>query len=164
MTGGAREQLLVSIGQDDVPDGAVRKRAVVQSFSLRHWLRALRKLLPGCQTARCCVLLPGLPSVLEGVPNPKFAERSIEPAGVAPATALRPNCATVHTGLAIEPTQLSHTVISQRPPSVDAQWASATGPHRAQRRYSLGSLGCCFGRGRGRLQEFPIIGGGGAGH
>ena len=33
--------------------------------------------------------------------------------------------------------------------------------HCAQRRYSLGSLGCCFGR--GCLLQFPIVGGGGAG-
>ena len=79
--------------------GAVRKRAVVQWFSWRHWLRALRKLLP--------VLMPGLSSVLEGVPNAKFAERSVAPARVAPATALRSDSAAVHTSLAIGPTQLS---------------------------------------------------------
>ena len=33
------EQLLVSTSLNDVPDGAVRKRAVVQRFSWRHWLR-----------------------------------------------------------------------------------------------------------------------------
>ena len=45
--------------------------------------------------------MPKLSSVLEGVPNAKFAERSVEPAGVAPATALRSDCAAVHTSLAI---------------------------------------------------------------
>ena len=48
-----------------------------------------------------------------------------------------------------------------RPPSVDAMQASATGPHCAQRRYSLGSLGCCFGR--DCLLEFLIDGGSGSG-
>ena len=104
------KQLLVSISHNDVRDGAVRKRAVVQCFSWRLWLRALRKLLP--------VLMPGLSSVLEGVPNAKFAERSVAPAGVAPATTLRSESVSVHTSLAIEPTQLSHTVFKQHLTSV----------------------------------------------
>ena len=45
------EQLFVSVSQNDVPDRAVRKRAVVQRFSWRYWLRALRELLTGCRTA-----------------------------------------------------------------------------------------------------------------
>ena len=107
------EQLLVSISWDDVPDGAVRKRAVVQRFSWRHRLRALRKLLPGCWTTGRCVLMPGLSSVLEGVPNAKFAEKRVASAVVAPATALRSDGSAVHTGLAKKPTQLSHTVFKQ---------------------------------------------------
>ena len=31
------EQLLVSFCEDDVSDGAIRKRAVVKWFSWRHW-------------------------------------------------------------------------------------------------------------------------------
>ena len=52
----------------------------------------------------------GLSSVLERVPNTKFAERSVEPAGVAPGTPLRSDGAAVHTGLAVEPTQAPQTV------------------------------------------------------
>ena len=112
------EQLLVSISEDDVSYVAVRKRAVVQWFSWRHWLRVLRKVVTGCRTAGRCVLMPGLSSVLKSVPNAKFTERSIEPAGVAPATALRPDCAAVHPGLATELTQLSYTVFEQHLTSV----------------------------------------------
>ena len=90
------EQLL----KDDVPEGAVRKRAVVQRFSCRHWLRALRKLPTGCRTAGRCVLMPGLSSAT----NAKFADRSAAPSGVAPATALR-----------------SDSAHCKRPPSVDAE-------------------------------------------
>ena len=39
----------------------------------------MRELLTACQTASRCVLIPGLSSVLEGVPNAKFAERRVEP-------------------------------------------------------------------------------------
>ena len=85
---------------------------------LGDWLRVLRKVLTGCRTAGRCVLMPGLSSVLKGVPNAKLTERSIEPAGVAPATALRPDCAAVHTGLATEPAQLSCTVFKQHLTSV----------------------------------------------
>ena len=49
----------------------------------------------------------GLSTVLKRVTNAKLEERSIESAGVAPATPLRSDCAIAHTGLAIEPTQLS---------------------------------------------------------
>ena len=81
-------RLIVSVSQNDVPDRAVRKMAVVQKFSWRCWLRALRELLTACRTAGRCVLMPGLSSVLEGVPHAKFAERSVAPAAVAPATSL----------------------------------------------------------------------------
>ena len=107
------EQLLVPIGEDDVSAGAVRKRAVVQRFSWGHWLRVLRKVLAGCRTTGRCVLVPGLSPVLKGVPNFKLSESSIESAGVAPATALRPDCPAVHTSLSIKPTHLSHTVFKQ---------------------------------------------------
>ena len=63
-------------------------------------------------------LRPDARAVVCPVPNAKFVERSIEPAGVAPATPLRSDCATVHTGLAVEPTQLSHTVFKQHLTSV----------------------------------------------
>ena len=76
------------------------------------------KVLTGCRTAGRCVLMPRLSSVLEGVPNAKFTEKSVAPAEVAPAAALRPDCATVHTSLALEPAQLSHTVLKQRLTSV----------------------------------------------
>ena len=48
-----------------------------------HWLQVLRKVLSGCCTAGRCVLVPRLSSVLKGVPNAKFTERSIAPAEVA---------------------------------------------------------------------------------
>ena len=92
---------------------AVRKRAVVQWFSWGHWLRVSRKVLTRCRTAGRCVLMPRLSSVLKSVPNAQRPERSIKPAEVAPATPLRPGCATEDTDLAIEPTQLSHTVFKQ---------------------------------------------------
>ena len=109
------EQLLPSVSQNDVPDRAVRKRAVVQRFFWRYWLR---RLLTGCRTPGLCVLMPGLSSLLEGVPNAKFAERSVAPAGVAPATSLRSDSTTVDTSLATKPAQLSHTVCKQHLTSV----------------------------------------------
>ena len=48
------EQLLVSVSQNDVPERAVQKGAVVQRFSWRYWLRVLRELLTGCRTAASC--------------------------------------------------------------------------------------------------------------
>ena len=83
-----------SISVDDVPDGAVRRPT-----DLQEALAAISEEV----AAR-----------MEGVPNAKLAEWSIEPAGVALATALRSDCAAVHTGLAIELTQLPHTVFKQR--------------------------------------------------
>ena len=52
------EQMRVSFRQRDVPDGAVRKRAVVQRFSWKYWLRALRELLTGGRAAGRCILVP----------------------------------------------------------------------------------------------------------
>ena len=77
-------------------------RAVVQRFSWRHRLRALRKVadrLPDRWPLRPdarAVVCPGR------CPNAKFAERSVAPAGV--------DSATEDTSLAIEPTHLAHTV------------------------------------------------------
>ena len=81
-------------------------------------LRALRELLTGCRTAGRCVLMPGLSSVLEGVPNAKFAERSVASAAVAPATLLFSGSAAEDASLAIKPAQLSHTVCKQHLTSV----------------------------------------------
>ena len=64
------EQLLVSISLDDVSDAAVRKRAVVQWFSLGALAAGSEeKVLTRCRTAGRCVLMPKLSSVLKSVPN-----------------------------------------------------------------------------------------------
>ena len=157
--------MLVSVSQNDVPNRAVRKRAVVQ----RHWLRALRKLLlPGYWIAGRCVLVHGLSSVLEGVTNAKFAER-------LPQELHRRHCCDLivpanTTGLAIEPAQLHHTVCKQQLPSVFS-------PHMLHEtsicrcRVSVGNWatlraaevlpGHLFRL--GGLLSFLIVGGGGAG-
>ena len=109
--------MLVSVSQNEVPDGAVRKRAVVQRFFWRYWVLALRKLLTVCRTVGCCVLMPELSSVLEGIPA-KFTERSVASAEVASATSLRPDGLAGNTGLATEPAQLPHTVCKQQLSSV----------------------------------------------
>ena len=62
----ARRSSVVSFSQSDVPDGAVRKRAVVQRFSWRYWLRTLGELLTSGRTAGRCILMAGLSSILEG--------------------------------------------------------------------------------------------------
>ena len=49
------EPLPVSISEDDVPDGAIRQRAVIQGFSWGHWLRAT-SWCPGCR--RSCKVSP----------------------------------------------------------------------------------------------------------
>ena len=82
----------------------------------RYW-RGLRELLTACRTAGRCVLI--LRCVCPGrCPQRKVRGEDVEPAAVAPATTLRSDCATVHPGLAIEPTQLSHSVLKQRLTSV----------------------------------------------
>ena len=58
------EQLLVSLSENDVPDGAVRERAIVEGVTWGHWLR--RSLTSG-RTVGGCTLMSGLSSVLKGV-------------------------------------------------------------------------------------------------
>ena len=153
------EQTHVSFRQSDVPDGTVRKRAAVQKFSWRDWLRALRELLTGGRAAGCCVLVPRLSSILEGIPNAKFTKRSVASAKVAtaarrdltvPQTAQSP-----HTVWKLHPSSCFCPMCRMRPPSADATEAEGSVPDCAQRRCSLG---CSFGR--GGLLDFPVVGAG----
>ena len=116
----------------------------------------------------------GLSSVLKGVSNTKFAERSIKPAEGTPTAPLRSDCATVHTGLAIEPTQLPHTLFKQRLTSVllhhvlhetlISRRPVGVGNRAALRTATVfpGLPGLLFWP-RFFLLEFPIAEGGGAG-
>ena len=117
--------------------------------------------------------MPELLSVLEGVPNAKLAERSVEPAGVAPATPLRSEKATVHTSLPTSAALLSHTVFKQRPTSVflphmlhetsicirQVDVGNRAALHTAK--VLPGLPGLLFRQ--SCLLEFHIVGGGGAG-
>ena len=90
------EQLLVSISEDDVPDGAIRQWAVVQGFSWGHWLRAVKQLLIHGRASTSYILMPSLPAVLKGVPNTKFPKWCIA----------RPYGATDRTCPTVKMTQL----------------------------------------------------------
>ena len=67
----------VPLCENDVLDGAVRKRAVVEGGHLWNWLRAVRRLVKGGRAAGRCILVFGLPTVLKGIANKKVSEWSI---------------------------------------------------------------------------------------
>ena len=100
----------------------------------------------------------------------KFTKRSVTSAEVASATSLRQDGPTNYTGRAFKTAQLAPhcleatpvlrvfcPICCMRPPSVDAMsgriWTALCTP--------MVLLDCCFGR--GGLQEFLTVDGGGAG-
>ena len=113
------EQLLVSISEDDVPDRAVRKRAVVPRFSWRCWLRALKQLFIHGRTSASCVLMPRLPTVLKRY---RPHEGSWSGVLLLKKTALvaspRPYGTTDHTGLTVKMTQLPDALGEQSLPTM----------------------------------------------
>ena len=104
-----REQLLVSVCQNDVP-----KRAV-QRFTWRHWLRALKQLLIHGRTSY--ILTPRLPAVLKGVPNTKFPEVVYCCCRDCTASS-RPYGATYQTSPTVKVTQLPDAFGEQSLPTV----------------------------------------------
>ena len=93
------EQLLISLCENDVSNGTVRKRAVVEVVTWWHWLRAVRRMVQRLDEPRKrCILVSGLSTILKGIANNKalgveyraFAE-------AAAATSSRPHCVTGNT-------------------------------------------------------------------
>ena len=112
------EQLLVSISEDDVSDGAIRQRAVIQGFSWGHWLRAPRHLLIHGRASASYILMPRLPAVLKGVPNTKFPKWCVAVAKTARVASPRPYGATDDTCSTVKMTQLPDAFGEQSLPTV----------------------------------------------
>ena len=146
------ERLFVSIGEDDVPDGAIRQRAVVQGFSWRQlavdqWT-CLRELRPDAQAAdgpeRC--LQHEVPEVvycccrncIGCIAATVWRHRPRRPHGQDDAAARCFRGASLPTVLL---SHVPHEAVIRR----------GNEPHCAHRRYSLGG---CFGR--GCLLQFPM--------
>ena len=158
------EWMLVPFCEDSVPSGSVWKRAVVKWLSWGHWLRALRKLLNGGRTAGRCTLMSGLSSVLKGTPDTKFTSGVLllqkphrlhrcdlmGPHTTQAARSRRSSCPKLSWSSGCPP--CFRPLRCKRHPSVDALGTAGSGPHCAQRRFSLG---CCFGL--GGLLEFLFV-------
>ena len=92
---------------------AVRERTVVKGVTWWYWLRALRRLLDSGWAARCCIVVPGLATVLKGIANKKASERSITSAEGATTASTRPDGVTSYTGSTIEVAELSNALWEQ---------------------------------------------------